>query len=226
MATLEFSPDGKLLLSETDHWPSARLWDVERNEEIREFPSDEIGGISDEIGGIMGLWDYKGFSPCGSFLACTEARIEERSINEGICLWGVKQKEILMASPFRDAWRCAYSPCSSYLAWAGDPEEGLLLWDLKRREIHRRIPLPEGCQTAHSLTFSSCAEYLAHGSHYGPGLEKAPICLWEVETGKHIATFCGHPTDVQGLAFSPNNELLASASYDGSILLWDLTAYL
>ena len=226
MATLEFSPDGKLLLSETDHWPSARLWDVERNEEIREFPSDEIGGISDEIGGIMGLWDYKGFSPCGSYLACTEARIEERSINEGICLWGVKQKEILMASPFRDAWRCAYSPCSSYLAWAGDPEEGLLLWDLKRREIHRRIPLPEGGQTAHSLTFSSCAEYLAHGSHYGPGLEKAPICLWEVETGKHIATFCGHPTDVQGLAFSPNNELLASASFDGSILLWDLTAYL
>ena len=30
MATLEFSSDGKLLLSETDHRPSVRLWDVEQ----------------------------------------------------------------------------------------------------------------------------------------------------------------------------------------------------
>ena len=52
------------------------------------------------------------------------------------------------------------------------------------------------------------------------------ICLWEVETGKQIVTFRGHPTDVRALAFSPDNKLLASASYDGTILLWDLTPYL
>ena len=219
-AALEFNPDGKLLLSEMDHWPSARLWDVENGKEVREFPSGEIGGI-------MGLWDCRGFSPCGSYLACTEARTEERSDNETICLWDVKQKETLMALPFRHAWRYAYSPCSSYLAWAGeDPEEGILLWDLKRQEIHRRIPLPEECQTVHSLTFSSCGQYLAYGSHWEQGLEKVPICLWEVATGKHIVTFWGHVSDIQAVAFSPNNELLASASFDGSILLWDLKPYL
>ena len=219
-ATLEFSPDGQLLLSETDHWPSARLWDVENREEVREFPSGEIGGI-------MGLWDCRGFSPCGSFLACIEARTEERSDNETICLWDVKQKEILMASPFRHAWRYAYSACSSYLAWAGeDPEEGILLWDLKRQDIYRRIPLQEECQAVHSLTFSSCGQYLAYGSQYGPGLEKVPICLYEVATGKHIVTFSGHVSDIQAVAFSSNNELLASASFDGSILLWDLIPYL
>ena len=58
------------------------------------------------------------------------------------------------------------------------------------------------------------------------GFKKVPIHLWETETGKQIATFLGHPTDIQGLAFSSNNELLASASFDGSILLWDLTPYL
>ena len=216
---LEFSPDGQLLLSETDHQPSVRLWDVENGEEVREFPSGEIGGI-------MGLWDYRGFSPCGSFLACTEARTEERSANETICLWDVKQKEILMTSPFRHAWRYAYSPCSSYLVWGGDPEEGLLLWDLKRREIYRRIPLQKECCVPHSLIFSPCGEYLAYGSHWKQGLEKVPICLWEVATGKHIVTFWGHVSDIQAVAFSPNNELLASASFDGSILLWDLTPYL
>ena len=131
-----------------------------------------------------------------------------------------------MALPFRDAWRYAYSACSSYLAWGGDPEEGLLLWDLKRREIYRRIPLQEGCCAPHSLIFSSCGKYLAYGSHWKQGLEKVPICLWEVATGKHIVTFWGHVSDVQAVAFSPNNELLASASFDGSVLLWDLTPYL
>ena len=46
-ATLEFNPNGKLLLSEMDYYPSARLWDAENGEEIREFPSGEIGALWD-----------------------------------------------------------------------------------------------------------------------------------------------------------------------------------
>ena len=219
MATLEFSPDGKVLLSETDHHPSARLWDVERGEEIREFPSDEIGGI-------MGLWDNRGFSPCGLYLACSEARTEKLLYGEAICLWDVKRREILTILPFRYASRFAYSPCGTYVACGGEDPEGILLWDLKRREISRYLPLPTGCQETHSLAFSSCGQYLAFGAAWEHGFEKVPVHLWQVETGKHIVTFWGHSTDVQGLAFSPNNELLASASFDGSILLWDLKSYL
>ena len=219
MATLEFSPDGKLLLSETDHCPSVRLWDVEHGEEIREFPSDEIGGI-------MGLWDNQGFSPCGSYLVCSEVRTEELRYGEAICLWDVKRREILTILPFRHASVFAYSPCGSYLACGGEDPEGILLWDLKRCKIYKWLPLPTGCQETHALTFSSCSQYLAFGAAWEQGFEKVPIHLWEVETGKHIVTFWGHPTDVQGLAFSPNSELLASASFDGSILLWDLNLYL
>ena len=219
MATLEFSPDGKLLLSETDHRPSVRLWDVEHGEEVREFPGDEIGGI-------MGLWDNRGLSPCGSYLSCTEASTEELSYGEAICLWDVRRREILTTLPLRHAFVFAYSPCGSYLACGGEDPEGILLWDLKRSETYRWLSLPTGCQETHALTFSSCGQYLAFGAAWERGFEKVPIHVWAVETGKHIVTFWGHPTDVQGLAFSPNNELLASASFDGSILLWDLNPYL
>ena len=219
MATLEFSPDGKLLLSETDHRPSVRLWDMEQGEEIREFPGDEIGGI-------MGLWDNRGLSPCGSYLSCTQASTEELSYGEAICLWDVSRREILTTLPFRHASRFAYSPCSLYVACGGEDPEGILLWDLKRREIYRWLSLPTGCQETHALTFSSCGQYLAFGAAWEHGFEKVPIHVWEVGTGKHIVTFWGHLTDVQGLAFSPNNELLASASFDGSILLWGLNPYL
>ena len=201
---LMFSPDGKLLISDAEYGPNARLWDVERGEEILEFPSDEFGNI--------GM-----FSPCGQYLT---------GIFKGknIILWDVKHRETLT----KLAWapEFAYSSCGSYLACGRQDPEGILLWDLKRREICKRLPLPEGCQGVHSLRFSSCGRYFALGAAWETGLEKVPICLWEVGTGKHIVTFWGHTTDVQAVAFSPNNELLASASFDGSILLWDLIPYL
>ena len=174
----------------------------------------------------MGLWDNRGFSPCGAYLVRSEVRMEEPQYEEVTCLWDVERNEILTMLPFRHASTFAYSPCSSYCACGGEDAEGILLWDLKRREIYKWLQLPEECHCVHSLKFSSCGQYLAFGVAWEPTLERVPICLWEVETGKHIVTFLGHSTDVQGIAFSPNNEILASASFDGSILLWDLNPYL
>ena len=58
------------------------------------------------------------------------------------------------------------------------------------------------------------------------GLESYPIDLWEIASGKHLVTFRG-PTDyLEDIAFSPDNKLLASSCYDGTILLWDLTPYI
>ena len=48
------------------------------------------------------------------------------------------------------------------------------------------------------------------------------VRIWDVATGENIHTFKGHNTDIQSLAFSPDGTLLASGSYDGTILLWDL----
>ena len=205
---LAFSPDGSLLVSyaEDVYGPNVRLWDVERGESIEEFPSDEIESIG-------------AFSPCGQYFVGTSGGAKN------IILWDVKHRETLTKLPWAPEF--AYSSCGSYLACGRQDPEGILLWDLKRREICKRLPLPEGCQDVHSLKFSSCGQYLAFGAAWETGFEKVPICLWEVrKTGKHIVTFWGHFTDVQAVAFSPNNELLASASFDGSILLWDLKPYL
>ena len=57
-------------------------------------------------------------------------------------------------------------------------------------------------------------------------MEKMAIRLWDVATGEEITTFWGHPTDVQSLAFSPDNTLLASGSHDCTILLWDVKSFI
>ena len=212
---LEFNPDGRFLLSEEFCGMSARLWDVEHGEEIHEFPGDKVGNVG-------------GFSPCGLYVACGGEEAPD------YMLWDVSRREVSTviqddetAPMYGIYFKFAFSPCGSYLACGGElrqPE--LLLWDIKQDQIHKRIPLPEECNNMMALTFSSCGKYLAGGMWWQQGFKKIPIYLWEAKTGKLITTFLGHPTDIQGLAFSPNNELLVSASFDGSILLWDLTPYL
>ena len=101
------------------------------------------------------------------------------------------------------------------------------LYDVKQNDYLTRLTLPHGLEDMFwTAKFSICGKYFAAGTWWQEGMEKMVICLWEVETGKQIVTFTGHPTDVHALAFSPDNKLLASASYDGTILLWDLTPYL
>ena len=101
------------------------------------------------------------------------------------------------------------------------------LYDVKQNDYLTRLTLPQGLEDIFwAAKFSMCGKYFAAGTWWREGLEKMVICLWEVETGKQIVTFRGHPTDVHALAFSPDNKLLASTSYDGTILLWDLTPYL
>ena len=213
---LEFSPDGRFLLSEEFTKPSARLWDVEQGEEIYEFSGNKVENVG-------------GFSPCGLYVACGGGEAPD------YMLWDVSRREVSAviqgeetALSAGEIFTFAFSPCGSYLACGGgelrQPE--LLLWDVKQGQIHKRISLPKHYDNMMALAFSQCGKYLAGGLWWQQGFKKVPIHLWEAETGKLIATFLGHPTDIQGLAFSPNNELLASASFDGSILLWDLTPYL
>ena len=99
------------------------------------------------------------------------------------------------------------------------------LWDAVTYEIYMAIRVPQGCQRPEALTFSPCGRYLVSGASW-QGTDKVSIRLWDVATGENIATFWSHPTDIQSLAFSPDGTLLASGSFDGTILLWDMKPYL
>ena len=51
------------------------------------------------------------------------------------------------------------------------------------------------------------------------------VQLWDVATGRRIASLEGHQGKVQCLAFSPNGTCLASGSYNHTARLWEVTRY-
>ena len=53
--------------------------------------------------------------------------------------------------------------------------------------------------------------------------ESVDVWLWDAATGQHKATLAGHTGRVNSLSFSPDGRTLASGSFDGTVLLWELT---
>ena len=118
----------------------------------------------------------------------------------------------------------AFSPNGDIIA--GGFWNEIVFWDATDGKTLMTIPQSEENQRPITLCFSPCGRYLAAGAWWQGGLKKTSICLWEVATGKNIATFKGHTTDVQCFAFSQDGTLLVSGGHDGAIYLWDLTPYL
>ena len=121
-----------------------------------------------------------------------------------------------------------FSSCGNLIAGRFS-DDRILVWDIEQCETRVTIRKPLTVSTPPSvdpIAFSPCGQYLAYGENWEPGVEKVPVRLWDISTGKNIATFLGHPTDIQCLAFSPDSTLLASGSFDHTILLWDLKPYL
>ncbi len=143
-------------------------------------------------------------------------------------LWDIESGEQIATLPMdepRTTMGIAFSPCGNIIAGGMDDE--IRLWCADQLTTLRKIPQPENSRrTYDALAFSPCGEYLASGTWWQQGMEKMAIRLWEVETGENIHTFWGHTTDVQSLDFSPDSTLLASGSFDGTILLWDVKPFI
>ena len=205
-----FSPDGKRLAIGQSR--GLQIWDVQTGELVREQPSDSDAWTVD-------------FSPDGDLLAIgtgtrqVEIRQVESLTKQTVLPWQY-------GSPLR---KVAFSPDGKALAVTtiGTPTE-IHIWDVDRRQLRASYEnvIDGDHRWSTDIAFSPDGNTLAvaEGTNFRPR-DGAVTILFDVATGRQLATLRGDDALHSAVAFSSDGKTLATASERGEITLWDLNTH-
>jgi WD40 repeat protein/serine/threonine protein kinase len=205
VAHVAFSPDGQRMASSSQDG-TVRVLDREGR------------GVLRILGHDAGVFCVA-FSPGGSCLATG-------GWDQAVKVWDARgtpaQRTFWTpAESMRHLRAFAISPVGDVVAAACDnpathPEPGrVLVWSAATGTLLQEFGHRVG--GVRSVAFSPDGLRLAADCDHA-------VKLWDPRSGKEIAQFLGHTGPVSSLAFSPDGRHLASASQDGTIILWDLAA--
>ena len=237
--TVVFSPDGKLIAS-GGYDSRLRLWNANTGHHVAtlrgggpavafspdgELLANTYGG--DGIIGTIGLWDvhtgelrhilkgHHGLLTCLAFSPDSKTLVSSSGDSE-IIFWDIptaQRRYSLTTQHTESVSSVAFSPDGKTLA-SGSYDQTLRLWDPHTGERKVVLQYPDYVT---SVAFSPDGRTLAVG---WSGWQNNRIQLLDTETLQPFETLVGHIEDITDLAFSPDGGILASASCDGTILLW------
>jgi serine/threonine protein kinase/WD40 repeat protein len=195
---LRFSPDGRYLLAVYGA-DSARLivWDLER------------ATAALTLDGVVHV-AAADFSPDGASLA-----IGCRNGSVVIYDLASARPTLTLASPAASNIRfrkLRYDPAGQRLAATTD--DGRLCV----------VPLRQGAAPVKFLAYPQFAEVFAwhrDGRRLAAGYLDYSVQVWDVESGRRVATAEGHFGEVMMLEFNAAGDLLASGAWDGTLRLWN-----
>lgn len=198
MYAMDLSVTGDLLATGADDG-IVRIWDLSQNALAYSIPIADDGSKT-AINNLR-------FSNTGRLLAVATGRyvkiIEPVTGNLVTILVGTE-----------DVWGLAFSPDDSRLA-GGDAKGQINIWNISQHYSHETV-FPAHGFSVFSLAFSGDGKFLVSGAdgHYK---EDHSVKVWNVGEWSLVQTLKHHGDGVTQVAFSPDNRLLATSSYDGSV---------
>ncbi|KAG2111119.1 WD40-repeat-containing domain protein [Suillus clintonianus] len=198
--TMSLSPNGKTVASGNVDG-TVRLWDVETGMVISKWR-----GHTQTVQSVC-------WSPNGE-------RVVSGSFDGTAKVWDVESGEPVLAlglNPIQtgheSVYAVSYSPNATKIATGGYKETAIKIWNANTGELLSTIKH----EWAWSLTWTSDGRKLISGSGNGS------IRIFDTATWQQISSILeGHQDLVYTIAVSRNERLLASASWDGTVRLWNL----
>ena len=105
------------------------------------------------------------------------------------------------------------NPDGSVIALGGDGERSLLLHRPDTGTTTRLDP-------PSPAYYYVCAAFSPDGSLLAAGDLAGPIRIWNVSSGRLVATLSGHPEETSTVVFSPDGRTLASMGFHQDLKLW------
>lgn len=210
--SVAMSPDGKMLASGSLDG-TFRLWDTQNGRLLRTIAHP--GSVS-----------TVSFAPNGKLIASggvVEVGKSDRGVGGVVNLWDVQTgKQVRTLKLPHSAKSVTFSP-NSQLLFVGMLAATVKLWDVQTGKVVSTFTgyqRKDGRVQGGPVTLSSDGKAVA-GTGSGTVKRLNQLWIWNAQTGTLLHTLQVSQRFTRGLAFSPNGQILASASLL-KVQLWDV----